>query len=102
MSTDTVVHVVGGLVALGLFLLILFEIYKYVKGHPAQVAALEARVKAAEAKLEATASSDLAEIKAGVQTIKTQLGMVHTAVVTGAVAAPPAPASAAPVTGTAP
>lgn len=96
---------IGGIVAVLIFLGVAFEVYRYIKGHPQALAALEAKVKGIEGQAKATITTDAALIHQKLDSLAEKLGMIHTAVqmplqiVTSAPVAGPmvAPALAAPV-----
>lgn len=61
---EQVFHVVMYVLAVGFVLLILFEIYRYIKSHPAQVKDLEDRLEALELKAEPIIAQEWNNLKA--------------------------------------
>jgi len=100
------------LVFIGLVVLavLAFEAYRYIKAHPQMLISLktdlsnlENKVKGVEGKVSTAASSDLAAVHAKLDSLASQLSMVHTAVqnptqvVVTSASPPPAAPVAAPV-----
>lgn len=91
--------------AIGLILLlgVLFEAWRYLKGHPQALANLEAKVKAAEVKAEGLSKDAIAAIHAKLDSISTKVDATHAAalapVTVTVVPATPTPAPPAAVVG---
>lgn len=93
---------IGSVVGVIILLGVVFEVYRYLKGHPQALANLEARVKAAEVKAQGIGNEALASLHAKLDTITAKVEATHAAalapVTVTVVPATPAPVAAAPAT----